>query len=863
MNKDPVEKYTHIWMKNSQPNTHVKPPQLQDYFYDRRSQVTSIGDGVSQLAQELADRSDLMMRSRAAHTQRHRQTISDNSRVFNEHLKAVNNSWQQYPTLPELANAWQAYLTDSSLRWLQTADVLRQRGDIFIEHEAAGCPPVLDYDYEVVIDGADLSRPCNYVLLKILPPDGIEVSDTRRPYIIIDPRAGHGGGIGGFKHDSQVGVAFKDGHPVYFIAFKRMPEPGQTIADITHAEATFVREVQRRHPNANPSVVVGNCQGGWATLVLAATHADITGPIVLNGAPICAWSGEVGINPMRYKGGVQGSTWLAMLTADMGNGVFDGSWLVQNFELLNPSRNFIGKYYDLYKNPQKNQDRFLEFERWWGGFFMMNGEEIRWIVENIFIGNKISRNTAQLETGTHIDIKNIKAPIVVFASHGDNITPPPQALNWILDTYTDEREIEVCGQRIVYMVHEQVGHLGIFVSSSIANREHKGVASILKMIEALPPGLYELVLEDYEGRGDDMKFYVTFKRRTTADLAAIDDGRMDEKPFKAVARVSAAQARAYETFVRPVVRAFSSETQAQWLRATHPMRLQRSLWSSHNPVAAWLSNLSQTLSSSQSSIQQAQPHSQAVQPSETQVQTQTHTQTQTEVQRQQETLQGTNATATLTAIEPLRQDNPFLLIEKLWIDSITTSLDLWRDWQAMTQELFFYGMWTLPWLRAYGRKEYSRRLHSQDSVSQLPMVEKSLAKISKGGFVEAVVRMLIISKMMTQSGINRDKLMLVTEIMTQSEPFSQLEHQQLAAVLHEQTIIVRFDPDNAIATLPTLLAEDSERELASQVVRYVAGRYGDMPLETRKNLDRIHEVLGLTDSDDDVLSNPLQVRCTA
>jgi len=41
--------------------------------------------------------------------------------------------------------------------------------------------------------------------------------------VIIDPRAGHGPDIGGFKDDSQVGVALRAGHPVYFVIFFREP----------------------------------------------------------------------------------------------------------------------------------------------------------------------------------------------------------------------------------------------------------------------------------------------------------------------------------------------------------------------------------------------------------------------------------------------------------------------------------------------------------------------------------------------------------------------------------------------------------------------------------------------------------------
>jgi hypothetical protein len=60
----------------------------------------------------------------------------------------------------------------------------------------------------------------------------------------------------------------------------------------------------------------------------------------------------------------------------------------------------------------------------------------------------------------------------VFASHGDDITPPEQALNWIVDTYADEQEIKIRGQRILYMVHDRIGHLGIFVSAAVARKEH-------------------------------------------------------------------------------------------------------------------------------------------------------------------------------------------------------------------------------------------------------------------------------------------------------------------------------------------------------------------------------------------------------
>jgi pimeloyl-ACP methyl ester carboxylesterase len=315
-----------------------------------------------------------------------------------------------------LAEAWSAYLRDAGERAVLTMDTLRKRGDVFLAHEEAGCPPVLIYDYEIVMDGKDQPYPSNYMLLRITPPEGVTVIDKKRPYIIIDPRAGHGPGIGGFKADSQVGVALRDGHPVYFVAFRREPEPGQFLSYVTRSEAAFVREVMRRHPESPKPIVAGNCQGGWATLLLAAANPDLTGPIVINGAPVAPWSGRIGENPIRYNAGIVGGTWIPMFLSDIGGGIFDGAHLVQNFELLNPSRTLFRKYTDLYRDIDKGDAAFLEFEKWWGGYFLLNEPEIRWIVEQLFVGNRLIKNEARLEPGRPVDLKAIRAPIIAAAT---------------------------------------------------------------------------------------------------------------------------------------------------------------------------------------------------------------------------------------------------------------------------------------------------------------------------------------------------------------------------------------------------------------------------------------------------------------
>lgn len=823
-----------VWLDRDNPHrtTSGSLPNLQDFVNNQSHQNQDLMQEYTRQKRYWVEGTDLRLAVASSHIKQHLQQFKDNSKTLYEDAKSIKSSLQNTKNPFDLWQQWLSYSTDSSKRFLQTAEILKERGDIFIEHELAGCPPVLDYDYDIIMDATTFDRPCNYVLLRIKPPEGVETKEGNRPYIIIDPRAGHGAGIGGFKPESQVGVALKNGRPVYFVAFKRLPEPTQTIADVTYAEAKFVREVERRHPNAQSPVIVGNCQGGWAALILAATHPDITGPIVMNGAPVAAWSGEIGVDPMRYKAGVNGGTWLAMMSADINNGVFDGAWLVNNFEQMNPYRNYIGKYYDLYKNPIANRERFLDFERWWGGFFLMNEAEIRWIVENIFIGNRIARNTGQLEKGVNIDLRNVKAPIIVFASRGDDITPPPQALAWILDAYTDEKELEVCGQRIIYMIHDQVGHLGIFVSSKVANKEHTGMASVMDMIEILPPGLYEMKVESVQGSGEEKTFSVDFDRRTFDDLSqAIGECRTDEKIFRAVHRSSKSQTRIYEQSLRPFIKTMTNETIAQLLRSLHPLRLQRSLWSSKNPLALANSTLNKTLNLNK------------------QATTNFETKSSSEDIKDEDR---TNTTVNygqvkLPAIEPISQDNVFLQIEKMFMDSLSMTLDFWGDLNGKLTENIFFGVWSMPWFREYGNKESSRRLLDKSALRDLPKVSEVLAKIENGGYSEAVIRMLILGNIVADDNIDRNQLVRLTEVLTQQQPFKELSSPELAQMIENQTLMVRFDEAKSIDTLQSLLKDKAERSQALQQVLYVIGdEKNNLNPKTVKMLNRIKKVLQLS-----------------
>jgi pimeloyl-ACP methyl ester carboxylesterase len=658
------------------------------------------------------------------------------------------------------------YGVDFAQRSILFWDTLRQRGNNFVEHERQGLPPVLRFDYEIVMDGRSFKRPVNYALLRIIPPKGVTVDAKRRPYVIIDPRGGHGPGIGGFKDDSQVGVALHEGHPVYFVIFFPEPEPGQTLLDICNAEREFVHHVRELHPDAPKPGIVGNCQAGWAAMMLAAANPDDTGPIVIVGAPMSywggAWSEGEGDNPMRYSGGLLGGTWIASLTSDLGAGKFDGAHLVQNFENLNPANTFWGKYYQVFANIDTEAPRFLEFERWWGGYYLLNREEIEWITQNLFVGNKVWSGAVKAGPNNGFDLRNIKVPIVLFASAGDNITPPQQAFNWVADVYGSTEEIKARGQVIVGLMHEDVGHLGIFVSGKVAKKEGTQIASVLKSIEALPPGLYGMQISEEKDRSGKPAYEVSFVELRLEEIVARLNRfkRADERPFKAVKAVSEFNQRAYELFGRPLVQALSNEYAAKLLREFHPLRLQRWSISDLNPWLWWLA-----------------PTAEAV-----------------KAQRQ--------------ALGP---EAPARKLESAGSELTSASLDCYRALRDAAAEATFFQVYANLFAFYLSDGNGVEVEAPRGDPRDLPSVKEALASIDNGGYPEALARVAFLLAHKDEP-LPLSRLQLAHDLIEEYREFlPQLAPDELRRIGGEQEIIARYESEKAVETLPVLVADRKDR----------------------------------------------------
>jgi hypothetical protein len=539
-------------------------------------------------------------------------------------------------------------------------------------------------------------------------------------------------------------------------------------------------------------------------MMLAAVRPELFGPIIIAGSPLSYWAGVHGKYPMRYSGGLLGGSWLTALTSDLGNGKFDGSWLVQNFENQNPANTLWTKQYNLYSKIDTEASRYLGFERWWGGHVNLNAEEIQFIVDELFIGNNLAAGRIQTSDGTAIDLRNIRSPIVVFCSKGDNVTPPQQALGWILDLYKDVDGIRSYGQTIVYTVHESVGHLGIFVSTGVAKKEYDEFSSNIDLIDTLPPGLYEAVFvsKTKDTANPELapgQWVMRCEARTLDDIRALGgNDAADERRFATAARVSDNNLALYREFVQPVVRAFVNAPVAQWIMQLHPLRLQYELFSSANPMMAPVAAMADQVRKNR---------------------------------------------------KPVAADNPFVSMQETISGQIVAGLNAWRDMIEAVAERTFLTVYGSPALQAAVgidpadtrplRKAGKHPLY--DELLQKRIAELK-SRIPMGGLREAVIRAVLYVGL-ARAAVDERGFEAVRRIRRTQNDTSLSEFKER---VREQFYILVIDMEAALAALPSMLPRDLEtRREAFDLVKEIMSACGPLSDEDNQRMRRVAHAFGV------------------
>jgi len=727
--------------------------------------------------------------------------LAKNSASFEKEAKLSNES--AHPMSMPLPTSFPDYMIDAWQRGILFLELLRERGNAEIAITAQPTATVLRFDHEVLMSGETFARPINYMLSRIAALPEVPTDPQKRPVVVVDPRAGQGPGIGGFKVDSEIGDALKAGHPVYFIGFGAIPAPGQQFLDVVEGQVAFFERVVALHPDAPLPFAIGNCQAGYQTLMVAILRPDLFGPCLVAGAPMSYWQGVHGKNPMRYSGGLLGGSWLTALASDLGRGKIDGTALVMNFDNLGPANWLWGKQYQIYTKIDTDTARYLAFEKWWGDFIELNGDELQFLVDNLFIGDKLTRNELRSHDGTIFDLRAITSPIIVFTSTGDNISPPPETLGWIPDLYRDVDDIRASGRTIVYCLNQKVGHLAIFVSSKVGAKEDEAFVQLMEVIDCLPPGLYEMMFAPRppglpSGGFVTGDWIVRFEARSLDDIRALGrNSPADDRAFAAAARLSELNLSLYRGFMQTLVRTFATRQSAELARTLNPLRLGYTLFADGNP---WMAGVRAAAAGVAGARRQVAP------------------------------------------------DNPFRVLQEQVSDGILAALDAYQATRDNMTEQVFFGFYGSPAVQAW------LGLNSDSVVRSLPpttpevlaarrlQADEIAAKLSEGGFAEALTRAVLYV-------VAADRMFDQRCAFALNVARQQVLGLSLAAfkvMVREQFYVLRLEGERAIEVLGSLVEQpDARRELLGQVSEIIGAGGAPSAAETVR-LERLADSLAVS-----------------
>ena len=280
------------------------------------------------------------------------------------------------------------------------------------------------------------------------------------PTLIVPPQAGHASCIVDYSAEqSQVKTARAAG----LTRLYSLDWVGATAATKDAGIADYVAFIDRAIERiGGPVNLIGDCQGGWLSVVYAALRPESVHTLTIAGAPIDFHAGEPVIGDY-----VQALSPLDMsFYADvvrLGGGVMKGEFMLGGFIAIKPE-NEVAKHLQLLANIRNDEHvaRHRAFEDWFKHTQDIPGAFYLWIVEHLFRDNALIAGELTV-AGERVDLGRIRCPLNLLAGATDHITPPPQvfALADAVSTPASDVTRRVTGG----------GHLGLFMGRE-ALREH-------------------------------------------------------------------------------------------------------------------------------------------------------------------------------------------------------------------------------------------------------------------------------------------------------------------------------------------------------------------------------------------------------
>ncbi len=284
----------------------------------------------------------------------------------------------------------------------------------------------------------------------------------RVPVLIDAPYAGHSATIADYgKGQSLVETMLANGIPHVLVTDWKTATQEMRYFSID----TYLAELNAAIDDLGGVVhLVGLCQGGWLSAMLASRFPRKVRSLVLAGAPIDTDAGDGPIKQMAHDMPLQSYRDMVRL----GRGLMPGRFMLAGWKNMHPAEHYVEKYVRLYQNlaDRNYLDRTEAFAAWYENPLNLPGVYYLQAIEQIFKENRFAKGEF-VGLGRRLALKDVTCPLYLLAGAEDDITTSEQVFAAEGLVGTPRKRIE---KALV-----PGGHIGLFMGRKTLSETWPGI----------------------------------------------------------------------------------------------------------------------------------------------------------------------------------------------------------------------------------------------------------------------------------------------------------------------------------------------------------------------------------------------------
>ncbi|WP_018911886.1 alpha/beta fold hydrolase [Thiomonas sp. FB-6] len=284
------------------------------------------------------------------------------------------------------------------------------------------------------------------------------------PTLVVAPYAGHTSMIADYHEGQSLMQTLRDGGVHHLLLTDwHSATPDMKDFDVDQYLAELLACVDDL---GGEVCLVGLCQGGWLSAMLAARYPAKVRALVLAGSPIDTHAGHgrllrmVRESPMSFYQELVAS----------GGGLMPGRYMLAGWKNMHPEQHYVQEHIDLYEHIDDPAwlRKAEDFDRWYENPLDLPGRWYLQVIEHLFKRNEFAHGRF-VGLGRRLLLEQVRCPVYLLAGESDDITPKEQV-------FAAEHLMRPAE------VHKRVvpgGHVGLFMGARTLREAWPAIATWL------------------------------------------------------------------------------------------------------------------------------------------------------------------------------------------------------------------------------------------------------------------------------------------------------------------------------------------------------------------------------------------------